>query len=290
MSGSKNKLIAFNYFGGKFTWLDNLYQHFPRHKHFVDVFCGSMVVTLNKERSLIDTANDINGDVVNFFKVLREKPDQLIHKLMLTPVSREEYNNAYYSQGLQVDDVERARMFFVRARQSFYGLGAQRLNKGWHLAKTHTGAKYGETVSKWINAIDKLDAIISRLSTIQLENKHYRDIIRAIDFPEAFFYLDAPYPEQIRKSKNDYKYDFTDDDHVELAYEANKCTGKVMISSYECDLMDTLYPKHDWMKVKFPVKKNNIRSGLVQECIYMNYEPSDYIKPLAIQTKLHLTT
>lgn len=272
MSGNKNKIIAFNYFGGKYTWVEYLYKYFPDHYHFIDVFGGSMAVTLNKVRSKIDTANDINSDVFNFFKVLRENPDELLHQLMLTPVSREEYNYCFYSQESKVTDVERARMFFVRARQSFYGLGAQRQNKGWHLAKTKTGAKYGETVSKWINSIDKLDVVLSRLSTIQLENKCFRDLIPAIDFEDAFFYLDPPYPEESRKSKNDYKFDFTNKDHEDLAEIANNAKGKIMLSSYDCELINDLYPPDKWRKIKFPVKKNNIRSGNVQECIWINYE------------------
>lgn len=272
MSRNRKKIIAFNYFGGKYTWVEHLYKHFPSHYHFIDVFCGSMAVTLNKDRSRIDTANDINSDVFNFFKVLREKPDELIHLLMITPVSREEYNFSFYSQDKDVSDVERARMFFVRARQSFYGLGAQRENKGWHLSKTKTGAKYGETVSKWINSIDKLDLVLARLSTIQLENKCFRDLIPAVDYADAFFYLDPPYPEESRKSKNDYKFDFTNQDHEDLAGIVNGIKGKAMLSSYDCNLINDLYPAEKWTKIKFPVKKNNIRSGEVQECIWINYE------------------
>lgn len=96
MSGNKNKIIAFNYFGGKFTWIEHLYAHFPNYfNHLVDLFAGSFVVSLNYQGKCIKTANEINEDVTNFFQVLRDKPEELLHKLTLTPISNAEYNNCY---------------------------------------------------------------------------------------------------------------------------------------------------------------------------------------------------
>ena len=269
MSGNVKKLIAINYFGGKFTWVDWLLKYFPEHIHFIDVFCGSMAVTLNKRYSQIDTANDINSEVINFFKVLRDQPNQLLTLLSLTPVSREEYNLSW--DVVDVDEVERARRFYVRVRQSFYGLGIQKKNKGWHCVKTISRSNFGETVSKWHNAIEKLSPVIDKLTHIQIENKCFRDLIPVMDFKGAFFYCDPPYPEECRKSKNDYKHDFKDSDHRDLAQILNSIEGKAMISSYDCDLMQELYG--NWYQIDFPVKKNNIRSGEVKESIWMNYDP-----------------
>ncbi|HTF80097.1 MAG TPA: DNA adenine methylase, partial [Cytophagales bacterium] len=168
MSGNSSKLIAFNYFGGKFSWVEQLIKHFPEHEHFVDMFCGSLAVTLNKPYSNIDTANDINSEVINFFRVLRNRPEELTTLLRLTPVSREEYNYAWQCYE-DVDELEKARMFYVRVRQSFYGLGIQRRNKGWHMSSVHSNTRFGETVSKWHNAIDSLHDIIDRLTHVQLE-------------------------------------------------------------------------------------------------------------------------
>jgi len=72
LSGNKNKIIAFNYFGGKFTWLDHLYANFPNDfNHLVDVFGGSFCVSLNYKGKVIKTANEINDDITNFFQLLR---------------------------------------------------------------------------------------------------------------------------------------------------------------------------------------------------------------------------
>ena len=145
MSGNTNKIIAFNYFGGKFTWLDYLYKHFPNDfTHLVDLFAGSMSVSLNYKGNVIKTANELNSDITNFFQVLRDHEPELIHLLLLTPCSLLEYNNSWEKSD---DKIEQARRFYVRVRQSFFGLGAQRRNKGWHMAKTKVNAKGGETVS-----------------------------------------------------------------------------------------------------------------------------------------------
>jgi DNA adenine methylase len=279
MSGNRNKLIAFNYFGGKFTWVDLLIQHFPPHVHFVDLFCGSMAVTLNKRPSPIETANDLNSEDVTFFRVLRESPQELIWLLNLTPVIREEYKGAWHAKSRGLSDLEKARRFYIRVRQSFYGLGAQRLNKGWHLTVTKTLTRVSETISRWNNGIDKLWPVVERLRGVQIENKDFRELIPAIDYDKMFFYCDPPYPKECRSGKNDdYEHDFTDDDHRDLARLLNAIKGKAMISSYDCPLMRELYA--GWTKVELPTKKNGLRSDNVIECIWMNYTPPTTILKL----------
>lgn len=269
MSGNTDKIIAFNYFGGKFTWVDYLYRYFPRDfTHLVDLFAGSMVVSLNYRGRVIKTANELNGDITNFFEVLRNREAELTRALLLTPVSETEYNNCWE---VSADNLEQARRFYVRVRQSFFGLGAQRKNKGWHMAKQHVNAQGGENVSRWNNAIEKLHAVAEVIRTnFQITNWDYAVCIDKIDFPGAFFYCDPPYHKQSRKSYNDYKFEFSDEDHEALAARLHKIEGRAMISGYDCELMNALY--HDWSKVKLPVKKNNIRSSEVQEVIWMNYD------------------
>lgn len=271
MSGRSNKLIAFNYFGGKFTWLEQLYAHFPHDFiHFVDVFAGSMCVSINYPGNVIKTANEINADITNFFEVLRNHESELIRLLLLTPCSELEYNNCWEFSD---NKIEQARRFYVRVRQSFFGLGAQRRNKGWHMAKTQINAAGGETVSKWNNALEKLHEVAEVIrSNFQITNLDFMDCIEKIDFPKAFFYCDPPYPEETRASKNDYKFEFTTEKHIQLSDKLHSIEGLAMISSYNSNLYNELYK--DWRKVEFPIKKNNIRSGEVQEVIWMNYEPN----------------
>jgi len=279
MSGNKSKLIAFNYFGGKFSWVDYLIKYFPKHEHFIDVFAGSLAVTLNKKPSKIETVNDINSEVVNFFEVLRNNSAELIELLQLTPVSREEYNICW-NQSKDDSNIERARKFYVRVRQSFFGLGIQRKNKGWNMALKQSGAQGGETVSKWKNALEKLPHVVDRLKLLQIENRDWRVVIESMDYTGAFFYCDPPYPHECRTGKNDYKYEFQNSDHKDLAEVLHKIKGKAMISSYDCPLMRDLYS--DWFMISFPSKKNNIRSTSVQECIWTNYNSKNINGQLSI--------
>lgn len=269
MSGNSAKTIAFNYFGDKFTFVEQLYRYFPNNfSHLVDLFAGSFVVSLNYKGNVVRTANEINEEITNFFMVLRDHEDLLIHKLKLTPCSLLEYERCW---DIDADEIERARRFYVRVRQSFFGLGAQRKNKGWHLAKTKNNAHGGEAVSRWNNGIDKLYDVADIIrSKFQITNLDYATCIDKIDFEGAFFYADPPYPKEARASYNDYKFEFTDDQHIDLAHRLHNIKGKAMISSYNSDLYNKLYS--DWNKVEFPIKKNNRRSREVQEVIWFNYE------------------
>lgn len=274
MSGNTSKIIAFNYFGGKFTFLKQLYSNFPNQNqfiHLVDLFGGSFSVSLNYKGKILRTANEINQEITNFFEVLRDHENELVNKLLLTPCSKAEFEKCWTKCE---DPIERARRFYVRIRQSFFGLGAQRQNKGWHMAKTKVNAHGGETVSRWNNAIGKLHHVAKEIrSNFQITNYDYLDAIDRIDFKECFFYCDPPYLDEVRNSKNDYLFEFTTDDHINLAERLNKIDGLAMVSGYDHHLYDELYP--GWIKVKFPIKKNNIRSGDVQEVIWMNYEKEE---------------
>lgn len=270
MFHDSSKVIAFNYFGGKFTWLNYLYDHFPMEfNHLVDLFAGSMVVSINYKGRVIKTANELNSDITNFFQVLRDHENELIRLLLLTPCSKLEYDNSWEPSE---NKIEQARRFYVRVRQSFFGLGAQRVNKGWHMAKQHVNAHGGETVSRWNNAINNLHEVANIIrSDFQITNYDYANCIDKIDFDKAFFYADPPYTKRSRKSYNDYKFEFTDLQHEQLSDKLHHISGLAMVSGYDCDLMNDLY--NDFYKTKFPIKKNNIRSGDVQEVIFTNYNP-----------------
>lgn len=283
MSGNRNKKIAFNYFGGKFTWTEYLYANFPvGFTHLIDLFAGSMVVSLNYHGNVIRTANEINGEITNFFTQLRDHEEELVRALRLTPYSETEFDNSWTTEVAEISDMERARRFYVRVRQSFFGLGAQRQKKGWHMAKQQVRAQDGECVSRWKNAVEKLHDVAAEIrNKFQIMNCDCVAVIDRIDYPGAFFYCDPPYPLESRGSHTkgaDYLFDFTDKDHERLAERLHRIEGKAMVSSYDCNLTNRLYA--DWYKVKFPFKRNNIRSGIVngsgtlmQECIWMNYEP-----------------
>lgn len=270
MSGDRSKIIAFNYFGAKFTIVEELYKYFPQKKqftHLVDVFGGSLAVSLNYNGQVIKTANEINNDITNFFKVLREQETELINLLELTPCSKSEFDNCWEKTN---SDLENARRFYVRIRQSFYGLGVTRKSKGFHMTKTHVNAQGGETVSRWKNALPKLRDVAKIIrNNMQITNYDCFTCIDKIDFNKAFFYCDPPYVHGTRSGNKDYKYEFTDNQHIELANKLKAIKGLAMVSGYNSELYDKLYK--DWTKVELPIRTNHIRSSEVQEVIWFNY-------------------
>jgi DNA adenine methylase len=117
----KKKLIPFGWYGGKFSHLDWLLPLLPDCHHYCEPFAGSGAVLLNRDPSPVETFNDLDGEVVNFFRVLREEKERLIEAIGLTPFAREEFAIACeVSPDLPL--LERARRFYVRARQVRTGL------------------------------------------------------------------------------------------------------------------------------------------------------------------------
>lgn len=111
-----SKLIAFGWYGGKFSHLDWLLPLLPQTKHFCEPFAGSAAVLLNREPAPVETYNDMDGDVVNFFRILRDQKAQLIEAIGLTPFSRAEFEKAISEPTDNLSDLEQARCFYIRAR------------------------------------------------------------------------------------------------------------------------------------------------------------------------------
>src|SRR5438046_1968538 len=118
----RSKLIAFGWYGGKFNHLNWLLPLLPDCHHYCEPFAGSAAVLLNRAPSPVETLNDLDHEVVTFFRVLRDQKDQLIEAIGLTPFAREEFYRALTGRGEALSDLERARRFFVRARQVRTGL------------------------------------------------------------------------------------------------------------------------------------------------------------------------
>ena len=146
---SHRRRIIFGWYGGKFSHLDWLLPLLPECHHYCEPFAGSGAVLLNRVPSPVETYNDIDGEVVNFFRVLRDQHEELIRAIALTPFSREEYYRAIHTTN-GVSDVERARCFYIKARQTRTGL-AQTASLGrWANCKNTSRAGMSGVVSRWL--------------------------------------------------------------------------------------------------------------------------------------------
>jgi DNA adenine methylase len=263
------KVIAFGWYGGKFSHLDWLLPLLPDCHHYCEPFAGSGAVLLNRQPSPVETYNDADGEVVNFFRVLRDKPQQLTKAIGLTPFSREELAVAVSTNGERIPDVERARRFYVKARQARTGL-AQTASLGrWANCRNTSRAGMSGAVSRWLGAVDQLPEIALRLLRVQFENRPAEEIIALYDGPKTLFYCDPPYVHSTRGDSKAYGFEMTDPQHQSLAKALSRCKGMVAVSGYRCDLMDTLYK--EWKRFDAPAKHCHSIKKMRQEALWMNY-------------------
>lgn len=265
------KKIAFGWYGGKFSHLNWLLDLLPAVNHYCEPFGGSAAVLLNREPGPVETYNDLDGEVVNFFRVLREQKDELLYAIGMTPFSREEFTLAITSNGKdhELSDLERARLFFVRARQVRTGL-AQTASVGrWANCLNTSRAGMSGAVSRWLGSVDGLAEIAGRLLRVQIEHDQAINVIKRYDSPETLFYCDPPYPHDARGDAKAYQYEMSDAEHIELYGVLSKVQAKVAISSYHCSLMDELYT--NWYVYEAPAKKAHSVKTDRTEVLWTNY-------------------
>lgn len=268
-----SKKIAFGWYGGKFSHLDWLLPLLPKSFHYCEPFGGSASVILNREPSPVETFNDLDSDITNFFKVLREHKEELIEKIGLTPFSREEFELTSASEE-NLDEVEKARRFFIRARQVRTGLAQKASSGRWAHCVLTSRAGMSGAVSRWLGSVEGLSEIAQRLLRIQIEHRPAIEVIKRYDSDETLFYCDPPYPHESRADSRAYKFEMSDEDHEYLSDLLHTIKGHVAISGYECDLMNTLYG--DWNIHYNKMKKINSSKAEKREVLWTNYIPDNH--------------
>jgi DNA adenine methylase len=268
------KLIAFGWYGGKYSHLDWLLPLLAKSKHYCEPFAGSGAVLFNRKPSPVETYNDLDGEVVNFFRVLRERKNELLELIALTPFSREEFALACEIDS-KLPNIERARRFYVRARQVRTGLAQTATIGRWANCKNTSRSGMSGVISRYIGGIEKLDFIAERLLRVQIENRPAIDVIKLYDSETTLFYCDPPYVHSTRGDKNAYGFEMSDKQHIELAEVLNNVKGKVAISNYDCELMNELYRQPKWKKHFGPSKTIHSTKDKRQEVLWTNYELDD---------------
>jgi DNA adenine methylase len=267
--GTVPKRIVFGWYGGKFSHLGWLLPLLPDCHHYCEPFGGSAAVLLNRQPSPVETYNDIDGEVVNFFRVLRNQSAKLVRAISLTPFSREEFFLSLSQNRKKQTDLERARRFFVRARQVRTGL-AQTASLGrWANCKNTSRAGMSGVVSRWPGSVEMLPEIAERLLRVQIENRPALELIELYDDKRTLFYCDPPYPHEARGDSKAYGFEMSDSEHRALATTLREAKGRVAVSGYHCDLMDSLYA--GWRCAEAPSKKCHSSKGSRSEALWMNY-------------------
>lgn len=267
----RKKKIAFGWYGGKFSHLDWLLPLLPQTHQYCEPFAGSAAVLLNRPPSAVETYNDLDGEVVNFFRTLRDERELLIEAIGLTPFSREEFAIACEPVIKDISSVERARRFYIKARQVRTGL-AQTASLGrWANCKKTSRAGMSGVVSRWLGGIEQLDDIAQRLMRVQIENRPAIEVITLYDDNDTLFYCDPPYVHGSRGDNKAYGYEMSDEDHQMLAKCLAKVSGKVAISGYDSTLYHELFD--GWYQTKAPSKHCHSVKKERTEILWTNYNP-----------------
>ena len=243
MAGSPLK-PPFAYYGGKTTLAPKIASLLPSHGHYVEPFAGSLAVLLAKDPVGWETVNDLDGDLVNFWRVLRDRPDELERAAMLTPHSRDEYET---SRTLDGDDLERARRVWVRLTQ---GRSNSMKPTGWRF---RTDPSMGTSLPDYVNAYAlRLKAAAERIRRVTIENRDATEMVREYGASaDVCIYADPPYLGSTRAAN--YRVEMLDDDlHVKLAEALRECKASVVLSGYASPLYEELYPGWHRMELKAP--------------------------------------
>lgn len=247
----------FPYYGAKARIAPWIVGLMPReHRVYVEPFAGSAAVLFARQRPAPhEVLNDLDGNVTTFFRVLRDREEALIRALTLTPYSRQEYRAAALV-GEDLDDVERARRFFVRTTQSFNAAGAANGKRASWSNGMRRGSSQALTVA---DLVDRLYAAAERLRRVVIENRPAVDVIRAYDTADAVLYCDPPYLDSTRSGLTrscggDYAHDTnTEADHRALAEVLTSAKATVLLSGYDSPLYQDLY--RGWWRATITVQR-----------------------------------
>jgi DNA adenine methylase len=247
--------------GGKTKLAEWIVSLMPPHHMYIEPFAGSLAVLFAKNPSPSELVNDLDGDLINFWRVLRDRSRQLVRKLEMTPYARDEY---YLSFEPTDDPLERARRFFVLNHQAFasrvYG------QSGWHRP---TPKQSSSPARMYHRRIAQLRAAAERLKDVMIEHDDALAVIRRYDADNVCFYVDPPY----LNVRDVQPYKVRLQDHTELLETLRTCKGKVILSGY----WNTIYDEalKDWPRLDRQAVVTSPRSERpkVIESVWLNYDP-----------------
>jgi DNA adenine methylase len=237
---TKPKRPVLRYHGGKWKLAPWIISHFPPHRIYTEAYGGAGSVLMRKPRCYAEVYNDLEGDVVNVFRVLQDpmQARELYRLLTLTPFARKEFEKAYLPAS---DPIETARRSIIRA---FMGFGSAAHNRKYATGFRSNCTRSGTTPAHdWRNYPDQIEAFTDRLRGVVIESRPALDVILQYDQPDCLHYVDPPYVHSSRKPRQEhnYRHELSDQEHRDLADILHSVKGMVIISGYASDLYSELY-------------------------------------------------
>lgn len=255
------------YHGAKFRLAPWVISMMPPHTVYTEAFGGSAAILLQKPRAYAEVYNDLDTEIVNVFRVLRDPElwPKLRHQCELTPYARDEFLAALEPTE---DPIEKARRTLVRAYMGFGSGSATRQQTGFRI---DTRRKYGTAAHNWIDYPPHIENFAKRLEAVIIENRPATDIIQQHDSIETLHYVDPPYMigTRIMGGRSTYRHEMTDEQHCELLELLKQLQGMVMLSGYNSKLYNEQLK--GWTKVSTTARACG-QKGTVKrtECLWMN--------------------
>ncbi|MGW0131929.1 DNA adenine methylase [Streptomyces sp. NPDC003299] len=241
------------YFGSKQRIAPWIVSLLPPHEHYVEPFAGGLSVLLAKQRSPMETVNDLDGELMTFWRVLRDRPAELVRACALTPHSRAELAETFEPA---TDELELARRIWSRLAQ---GRSGTLRNTGWRHYIDPAGS--GTSMPGYLGAyVDRLAASAERLHAVSLESLPALTLIGKYGaHPDVLLYVDPPYLGTTRPWSN-YRVEMkSEGEHRELAAALADCKAAVVLSGYDSPLYAELYD--GWHRYEQAAMTGNAKSG-----------------------------
>lgn len=239
---------ALRYHGGKWRLATWIIGYFPPHRTYVEPFAGAASVLIRKPRSYAEVYNDLDGEIVDLFRILRDRGEasELRRLLTLTPFARREFDAAYEPT---TDRLERSRRLIVR---SFMGFGSDGIRTEPTTGFRANSKRSGTTPARdWANYAGALTLITDRLQGVVIEERDAMACMTQQDGPETLHYVDPPYMWETRRIDHrghGYRHEMTDEQHGALLIELRNLAGMVVLSGYPTRTYDERL--HDWRRVE----------------------------------------
>ena len=252
-----------SYPGSKKRIASWIIKHMPPHHSYLEPYFGCGAVLFAKQPAPIETVNDLDGEVVNFFRVIRNpgSREKLQEWIAYTPYARQVYDDVFLRE--PEDEVERAACFAVKSMQSH---GFRMTDDGGWKKDVH-GREKAYAVRYWNELPESIAEMAIRLKQVQIENRPALDMIKAYDHENVLMYLDPPYVLSTRSVHKQYRHEMTDQDHIELLEAVASSKAKGMISGYDCELYD--FYLGNWNKVQIAARAQDNKRRI--ETLWMNY-------------------
>lgn len=253
--------------GGKWRLAPWVIAHFPPHQVYIEPFGGGASVLLRKPPAQTEIYNDLDGDVVNLFRVIRERPADLASALDLTPYARDEYDTLY---GEPRSPVDAARMFVARSFMGMNSKGA--LQKSGFDTRVNPDG-FVSRLNSFLAVSDEMAAVAQRLRGVIVENCDARDLVARYDRSDALIYADPPYLPDQRSGKY-YRHEMDTEAHKGLLAVLCRSTAMVVISGYPSSLYDQTLT--NWHRVEVDARTDGGAARV--EVLWINAAASDALR------------